>query len=380
MKVTDAERRAALVARHHLDRSANDVLTATRDLVALHSSDPITPHLALFARVPAYRADQLDELQPHTLWRLHAMRRTLWVAATDEVAMLDASVGRKVAARERQRLLGWIERKDAEAWLARLEQQVLEAVRTEPGVPTRSLSQQIPELATKVMMGSGKWAAEMAIGPKLLFAMAMELKLARTGSMGTWKGSQYGWCAPPEVQPLQPEQARRQLVGRYLERFGPVTTVDVRWWTGMTASAVKKALKQLHAIAVELEEGVGWMLPDQVLPTRITSVDLSDEAGGVALLPGLDPTPMGYKERDWFLGPHQQALFDRNGNVGPTIWLNGRIVGGWAVDADGRVLVELLEAVARAGVDAEAARVEAWLDGVSVTPRFRTPLEKKLTS
>ena len=38
----------------------------------------------------------------------------------------------------------------------------------------------------------------------------------------------------------------------------------------------------------------------------------------VALLPALDPTVMGWQARDWYLGPHAAALFDRSGNAGPT--------------------------------------------------------------
>ena len=37
---------------------------------------------------------------------------------------------------------------------------------------------------------------------------------------------------------------------------------------------------------------------------------------GLALLPVLDPTVMGWKERDFYLGGHGPALFDRNGNAG----------------------------------------------------------------
>ena len=49
-----------------------------------------------------------------------------------------------------------------------------------------------------------------------------------------------------------------------------------------------------------------------------------------ALLPTLDPTTMGWKERDWYLGAHAgRLLFDGNGNAGPTIWWDGRVVGGW---------------------------------------------------
>jgi hypothetical protein len=105
------------------------------------------------------------------------------------------------------------------------------------------------------------------------------------------------------------------------------------------------------------------------------------EDGSVALLPALDPTPMGYVERGWFLGPHAPALFDRSGNIGPTIWLDGRIVGGWAQRKDGRVAYRLLEDVGQAAADnlAVAARdLGLWLGEIRVTPRFRTPLEREL--
>ena len=103
----------------------------------------------------------------------------------------------------------------------------------------------------------------------------------------------------------------------------------------------------------------------------------------MALLPALDPTVMGWKERTWYLGDHQAQLFDRNGNAGPTVWLDGRIVGGWAQRPDGSVAVELLEGLppeARERVSAEAERTRAWLDGTVVTPRFRTPLERRLAA
>ena len=55
-----------------------------------------------------------------------------------------------------------------------------------------------------------------------------------------------------------------------------------------------------------------------------------------ALLPALDPTAMGWRERAWYVGEHTAALFDRSGNIGPTAWCDGRIVGGWAQRQDGR--------------------------------------------
>ncbi|MET0799261.1 MAG: crosslink repair DNA glycosylase YcaQ family protein, partial [Rhodococcus sp. (in: high G+C Gram-positive bacteria)] len=73
--------------------------------------------------------------------------------------------------------------------------------------------------------------------------------------------------------------------------------------------------------------------------------------------------------------------FDTFGNIGPTIWWEGRIVGGWAVDSTGSVVTELLEDVGSAvskEVAAEAGRITALLDGTAVVPSFPTPLEKRL--
>ena len=103
----------------------------------------------------------------------------------------------------------------------------------------------------------------------------------------------------------------------------------------------------------------------------------------VALLPALDPTVMGWKDRRWYLGDHASELFDRNGNAGPTVWANGRVVGGWAQLDDGAVVVELLETVdapTRAMIDAERDRLRDWLGDIRIRPLFRTPLERSLSN
>jgi hypothetical protein len=102
-----------------------------------------------------------------------------------------------------------------------------------------------------------------------------------------------------------------------------------------------------------------------------------------ALLPGLDPTVMGWFERGWFLGAHRPLLFDRTGNAGPTVWWDGRVVGGWAQRKDGEVVHRVLEDVgadAEAAIAAEVAALAEWVGAVRLTPRFRTPLERELTA
>ena len=91
---------------------------------------------------------------------------------------------------------------------------------------------------------------------------------------------------------------------------------------------------------------------------------------------------MGYSERDWFLGPHAAKLFDRSGNIGPTIWSDGRIVGSWAQRKNGTLAYKLLEDIgssAEKAVESAAHALSGWLGTVRVTPRFRTPLERELS-
>jgi Winged helix DNA-binding domain len=99
------------------------------------------------------------------------------------------------------------------------------------------------------------------------------------------------------------------------------------------------------------------------------------------LLPTLDPTTMGWKERDWYLGPHGSVLFDRNGNAGPTVWWGGRVVGGWAQRGDGEVVFKLLEDIGADGrrfVEREAKELTAWFGEARIRPGFLPPFQRAL--
>ena len=100
-------------------------------------------------------------------------------------------------------------------------------------------------------------------------------------------------------------------------------------------------------------------------------------------LPALDPTSMGWRNKDWYLGEYRSVLFDRNGNAGPSVWWAGRIVGGWAQLASGEVVFRLFEdngVEASEAISARASQLTAWLGGIEVKPRFPTPLQKQLAA
>jgi hypothetical protein len=394
--VPDDVRRSRLLQRHHLGGDAPDVVTAVRSVVALHSSDPVTPHLAVLARTwrsgPQPLAPPLyDE---RTLWRLHAMRRTLFVAPTEDGATLQAAVGRDVAAAERRKLEGWLAaagRPLADpAWLRGVEQRTLTAVDDGAERRTQDLLELVPELATPLTVGSGRWAAEVPVGTRVLPLLAFDGQLVRTRPAGSWRSSQYRWAATHRWfgRPLtlpDPATARTALAGRYLAAYGPATVTDLRWWTGWTLTRTRAALAALEAVEVPLERSArGFVLPgDELLVDGADRTRAAAAGPTVALLPGLDPTTMGWKERNWYVGEHGSRVFDRNGNAGPSVWVDGRVVGGWAQRQDGEVVARLLEDVGREARDAiaeRAASLTGWFDGVVVRPRFPSPLERDLTA
>ncbi|GAA3154956.1 hypothetical protein GCM10020255_035620 [Rhodococcus baikonurensis] len=132
---------------------------------------------------------------------------------------------------------------------------------------------------------------------------------------------------------------------------------------GSTKTVVRAALAELDAVAVTLDGGgTGWLLPNDV-------AEVADPGPWVALLPVLDPTIMGWKGRDFYLGPHRNQLFDTRGNAGTSAWVDGRVVGCWIQDEAGAVHLRLIEPVsasARRSLEAEAARLTDWLGGVKI--------------
>jgi hypothetical protein len=97
-----------------------------------------------------------------------------------------------------------------------------------------------------------------------------------------------------------------------------------------------------------------------------------------ALLPGVDPTALGWKDRDFYLAPDfYSAIFDWSGNCGTTAWYDGRIVGAYVQDDTGRI--ELIGPAdpgraGRSALQAEAKRLEEWLCGEKVSALYKSPL------
>jgi len=382
------ERRARLARRHFLASGSGsaDVVALAGGMVGLHATDPATVFLSARARGVDGAALERALYEERTLLRMIGMRRTLFVLPLELAAVVRAACTEAILAASRRRYAKLIEgggiAADGEAWIDEAGAQTLRALRARGEAYASELSADVPLLREKIQFGEGtKWASSTGMTSWVLFVLAAEGMVVRGRPRGAWTSSQWRW-APAEAwfdQPLprlEPEAARIELGARWLGSFGPATVTDLKWWTGWPLGQTRAALSAIGAVEVDLDGANGFVLP--------TDLELEPEPEPwAAFLPALDPTVMGWKERDWYLGEHAPALFDRNGNAGPTVWWNGRVVGGWAGRKDGEVAYRLLEDVGVDGtraIEAEAEQLQSSLEETKVTPRFATPLAKELVS
>jgi Winged helix DNA-binding domain len=383
--ISAEERRARLAERHRLlpRTRTDDLPQIANDLVALHSSDPVTVFLSAMARMahPSIAAVERALYIDRSLIRHHGMRRTLWVATPPVVRLIHAAATRDLLATERRRtgqLLAASGVADPEQWLAEAEEQVLADLREHGPSTAREIGQRSDALRQRLQLSQGKaYAAVQSAHTRVLYILGFAGQMLR-GRPSKWINGAYRYVEAESWLPgglgnLDPRQAAAELAGRWLQRFGPATTADLQWWMGWTMNRTKQALADCGAVEAELEGGAGWLAADDPPPDPVEP--------WVAVLPGLDPTIMGWKQRDWYLPSTSAEVFDSAGNGGPSLWVDGRVVGAWAQTKDGAIHTHYFERVAaarRREIDERVEELKSWIGDTRFTVRFPGDIHARL--
>jgi hypothetical protein len=392
--------RAHVAARQGLGVApfAGDIPGLARCIVGLHATEPTSIYLSAWARLPGFERAQMERAlyDEHSVVRWLAMRRTLWVVAAPDVPLVhQAAVPRLLEPEERRlhklMVLGELaDEAGAPARAAGIEADILAVVAALGQAFGTDISARVPEMKTTYPYALDKpYGGHFSLGSRINGVACMRGGLVRARPKGGWRSNQYSyalretWLPDVDLEGVEPAEARAALVLRYLEAFGPASHADIQWWTGFTTTQVREAIQALGAVLVSVrvrdEEGE-QLLPAEALEAAIAADPLAPSQ--VSLLPTLDPLVMATKHRRRLMGAEIYAqIHDRNGNAGPSVLAGGRVVGGWVQRGDGSVAWRLLEDIgteATRALEAQAARLEAFLEGERVMPNFPTPLMREL--
>jgi hypothetical protein len=394
-----------LAHKQHLLPSSylDDVVQVTRDIVALHATSATSPYLSLWARMAVFRREMLEEVlyERRELAKVLCMRVTVHAVPSDEVPMFIQAHRAYIAKRTPPRFrgegllvhAGLCQEAEALSLLEDVQRRVLGVLSAEGPATAQEISEVLPEFSARIRHDVGKpYEGEFSIGSRLLNDMTAQGQIIRARPRGTWRSNLYeyavlqDWLPDVDLGSVGTQQARSEIVRRYLKGFGPAAFDDVRWWTGFSKRDTQQALKPLGADLTEVAiSGLGddfLMLRDDA--RRMDGFSPSPTPY-VFFLPSLDPYIMGYRDRRRFLDQdHSKKVFDRAGNALPTVWAGGRLVGAWdQSQADGRVIYGLFERVSpteRGLLDGQAQRLGELLGDTFIKPAFfHTPFTRDLS-
>jgi hypothetical protein len=271
---------------------------------------------------------------------------------------------------------------DVRTWLAAVEADVVRTLTASGSATGWQLGQRDARLRTVIPPRLPSDTAQTVTSFLLALAGA-EGRIVRGSSDGDWTSRRHRWEPVHAVWPhglpdIDGESARGELARRWLAAFGPGTVDDLQWWTGWSLRTTREALGRVATIDVDLDGAAGIALDDDSLDRDLA---LPKPRPRATLLPTLDATPMGWKQRDWFFSADPRMLFDTRGNIGPTVWWNGQVIGGWAIAPDGEIRTALLTdhgAAAASAVDRAAHRLQTRLRGCVVSTSLAIPLQRQL--
>jgi hypothetical protein len=349
--------RATLARQLLLRRQRRDVADAVRSIVGLQAQEPASPYIALWSRLDRFDAGALDAaFAEQQVVKATLMRITLHaVHVDDHQAFHRAMLPTLRAARlhDRRFTTTGLTTADADAFLPELLEH---ARRPRTGAELQALVEE-------------RFGEERR---RLWWALRTFAPLVHAPAATPWSfGPRSSFiAAPTRGRPPSHDDAVRRLVRRYLEGFGPASAQDVARFTLLRQAVVRDALSALGDDIRRLESSGGATLfdaPGAPLPAE-------DTPAPARLLPMWDSTLLGYADRSRIIPPaYRPLVIRRNGDVLPTILVDGYVAGVWRPLDDGieATAFHALPDDTWAELASEARALRAFLSGRDPVPYRR---------
>jgi hypothetical protein len=327
--------RALLARQLLLERRKLGVQQAVEKLCALQAQWPQSPYIALWTRLTGFCKDQLTRaLEQHKVVKATLFRITLHITSARDYPYYAAVVLR--AARESTPR---VNADQVERIARKVRAAAMEATLTH---------EQLEAMAAEAM-GGFRWRTR-TLTPLLHMPPG-----------GTW--SHYGRVqlrameAVLGVELPSREDGAERLVRRYLSAFGPATQQDLLRFGGLRVMDVRPGLEGIELRTFRDERGRLLLdLPGAPLPD-------GDMPAPVRFLPKWDSSILGYAppERTRILPEkYRSTVIARNGDVAPTILVDGFVAATWDVGSKRDLTITPLRRLTkeeRAEIDEEGERL-----------------------
>ena len=341
--------RATLARQLLLRREAVAVVEAVRRVVALQAQEPASPYVALWNRVDGFDPAELDvAFASQAIVKAQLMRITLHAVTAGDYPPFHEAMQHTLRA-------------------ARLHDRRFE----NEGVSIPDADALVPDLleftsSPRVNREVEAWL-EARFGtpkPRVWWALRQCGPFVHAATGGPWSfGSKPSYVgAIDQARPRDAAASTRSLVVRYLEAFGPATMQDIAQFGTILRPPVQAALASLGDALVRYDGPDGELLydiPGGLLPPE-------DVPAPPRLLPMWDSTLLAYADRSRITPPAFRSLvMRRNGDVLPTILVDGYVAGVWR-PTDAGIEVTAFRALddnALAGLETEARGLRAFLAG-----------------
>lgn len=312
--------RATLARQLLLEREARTVADAVRQVVALQAQFPPSPYLALWNRVADLDPADVDAaFVERRIVKSNVPRMTLHAVVADEHrAFREATEPSIRAARlhdERFRASG-MRPEDVDEIVPHLLAFVAEP-RTAPEC----------EAWLRARLGDD-------VHPGTWWALRQYAPWLRLPTGGPWSFSAgTAYVEPPALPRLDPESASESLpflVRRYLHGFGPASVADMALFAMVQRGRARRAVDQLGDELEQLAGPGGEVLYDLPGAPRPPATTVAP----ARLLGMWDNVLLAHVDRSRVIPPeHRKLVIRRNGDVLPTLLVDGHVAGVWrAVD------------------------------------------------
>lgn len=311
--------RALLERQFLLRRSERSVVEVVDHLVGLQAQEPLDPYTGLWSRIEGFRPNDLAErLMNRDVVRIVTIRGTIHLHTVDDCLLLRPLV---------QEIL------DKELMRHRDHSPVLEGLDLDPILSfARSVLADRPYTGKELRDVFAEEFPDLK-PTALTYACRNHLALVQVPPRGIWGESVQVTYSTAESwlgRSLEANPSIEDVVLRYIAAFGPVTTSDVRKWSGLTGmhKVVKRLRPQLRTFRDENGREL-FDLPNALLPDP-------DTPAPPRFLPNYDNLLLAHADRTRVIrDEYRKRIATANMVVPPPFLLDGFVAGTWSVEEDG---------------------------------------------